>query len=209
MGKSIDRSIVDSFAKDNNQDNVKAYLDWLLATMNQYASQIRRTTILALVLMAAFEIVSESGTTITISSFQIQKGSLVDTFIPALVAYLFLQLISDTNRVLTLDAIFSRAFYKWNNERELNDLDVFIMSPFPLMWGASMASPKNNAGYYQKAQRLAVKWIDWIAPFIGLFFEGQAYYTLFKQPVFPYLAWFFSAIISFICVSFAIIAYRE
>lgn len=201
---------------DNNKDDIKAYLDWLLDAINKYANQIRRTTLIALFLMAVFTIVSQSSADIDLKGLKVSEGSLVDTFIPALVAGLFLQLVTDTNRLIVLYGKFSCSFKTWTNSPPLKASWPLVMPPFSLAWGESMTPEKEPSSFPEKAHSFLTSYIDKVTPFIGIVFLAFAYYTLFapawstKGLTGPTLATIaISSAISLIFIAFGIIAYFQ
>jgi hypothetical protein len=201
--------------KTDHKDDVKAYLDWLLGAINQYASQIRRTTIIALFLMAIFIIVSQSGAAITTKGINISKGSLVDIFIPALVACLFLQLVMDTNRLIDLYSKFSEKYNEWGGQSQSSDSYSLVMPPFPLIWGRSMGKEEIRKGLPEKAQRFLVGAIDVMVLIVGLGFLALAYWVLLYPPPAGHLGKgtiiiiTTSIIITATCIVFASIAYWQ
>ena len=85
-----------SFA-DADEEKVSKYLDRLYAAISDYTQRIRRDSLLVLLLVSAFELVNNSpGTQFSVASFSIHKGSPVLWFVPAVVAYLFFQIITDS-----------------------------------------------------------------------------------------------------------------
>ena len=199
---------------EDRKDEVKAYLDWLLDAINKYASQIRRTTALALFLMAAFIIVSQSGGKISAAGFSVSKGSLVFIFIPAVVACLFLQLVTDTNQLIALYNKFHTEFELWTDQSQLQDSRSLVLPPFPLVWGASMIAEKSYPNLHAKIQRVLVASIDKITPFIGLIFLILAYAGPLNPsrnglPVYAVISISFSILISCVCVIFAVSAYLQ
>jgi hypothetical protein len=205
MTKSADRRIIDSF-QQGGSEGVHAYLEWLRTAMDQYANQIRRSTLFVLALIAAFEVVVQSpNAKISLGSFQIQRGSIVIDFVPALVAYLLLQSISDSNHLVQLELVFSRAFDRWNPAGKENDLDILLLPPSSLIWGIGYAPDKNNATAFDKPEYIVRLILEIINPLVVLAFEAQAYYVLFRQPILHHPQWLVSVSISSACVTLAIL----
>jgi hypothetical protein len=201
-----------SLAQDNKDDR-KAYLDWLLDAINQYAGQIRRTTFLALFLIAVFVIVAQSGKQINLKGIDISEGSVVDIFIPALVAYLFLQLVTDTNRLIALYKKFSEHLDAWARKSQLSVSYSLVMPPFPLVWGASMTMRNIDSAPHGEERTFLVKAIDKTAPAVGLIFLIISYIVLlwpYKHlSAVAFVSIAFSIAISLACVIFGVKAYRR
>jgi hypothetical protein len=204
MTKSVDRRIIGSF-QQGDSESVRAYIEWLRATMDQYANQIRRSTLVILVLIAAFEVVVQSpNAKISVGSFQIQRGSIVIDFVPALVAYLFLQTISDSNHLVQLETVFSRVFDRWNHAGKENDLDGLLLPPSSLIWGIGYLPKESNAAAFDRPEHVVRLVLEMINPIIVLAFEAQAYYVLFREPIFHHPLWLVSVAISSACITLAI-----
>src|SRR5277367_2882967 len=102
MNKSFRDRAGDAFDKKDHEDICK-YLDWLRANMSEYSQGIRRALTVTLLLVAAFELIIQSPRSrITIASFGISRDSLVLVFIPALVPFLYFQILVDSTRLSAL-----------------------------------------------------------------------------------------------------------
>jgi hypothetical protein len=97
--KTINKRIVHAFV-DADRESLEKYIEWLRITMGEYQQSLRRTVAILILLMAIFElIVAGPATTVTIASLQISKSSIALLFLPALVSYLYLQAVVESNRI--------------------------------------------------------------------------------------------------------------
>ena len=133
MPRTVNDRIAASFA-DDDRESLAKYLDWLRSTISEYNQSLRRSVALSLALMAIFELITEApNTAFTIVSFHITKSSIAFLFLPALVAYLYLQTFIDTNRGSDTERAFSITFNKWLPLSKSNDLDVLALPSQPLL----------------------------------------------------------------------------
>lgn len=197
MAKSVAERIDDSLDGKDREDVLK-FMEWLRSGMQDLTQSLRRTMALALLLMAAFELVSESKTTITIGSFQISNGSIVIVFIPALVAYLYLQTISDTVRLDTLQFAFTAALRQWSADAERNDLDLLIAPSQALYWNAvSTPGYPDNRSWLENLRLWTFRTVLLVV-MAGVFaFESWSYYKLYRSPT---IIWTISVCIAAFCL---------
>jgi hypothetical protein len=205
VSKSIGDRVTDSL-EDASHDDIRQYLDWLRAAITESASNLRKTVLVILLLIAAFELVIESpATKISISVFQISKGSVVLLFILVIVAYLFFQVVRDTNKFRAIIAAFSSAFSKWSKKGYGNDIEFYVIASMPAYW-KPVPDAKN------KINRSPTSWINRIVEgvlgllvlFGSIAFEAQAFYLLHRQHGINKLLW---AICCFVSASFIIAAF--
>ena len=106
MRKRLQTRISETFTADNRED-AKAYLDWLNSAISDIAQNSRRVVMLMLFLVAIFEFLIQSPKfTFTLAGFVISKSSIVLKFIPALAAYLYLQMLVYSQRATDLRDAF-------------------------------------------------------------------------------------------------------
>jgi hypothetical protein len=201
MAKDIKQRINESLDGASREDMLK-FMGWFRSGMRDRSKALQRNVAYALLLMAAFTLVSESpNTKISIGSFQVSSGSLVIIFVPALVAYLYLQAISDSTQLDTLQLAFTAALGKWSAKAELNDIDLLVAPSQALYWSVTTTS-----GYDDN-----ITWLDnvsmWTSNILLLItmlavftFEGWAYYKLYHSPITHDVAWIISACIAFFCL---------
>jgi hypothetical protein len=196
-----DKRIKDSFDSDAH-DDIAQYIDWLRSAIDSCVADLRRMLLFILLLVAVFEVVLESPSArISLGSFEIVKGSVVLLFIPALVAYMYLEVMVGTARLHTLRRVFRAAFARWSDKGGENDLDVFINPAMPLYWYiAGDSERKANQPRERKIEILAA------FPFMMLFivgviaFEYQAYHLLRNHTPGSHILWIISGSVSAFCV---------
>ena len=200
--RTIRERVKDSYS-DEETDKVTKYLDWLNASISDVAQNIRRSTLLILLLIAAFELVSTAPSEeVKFSIFIITKGSVVLQFIPALISYLFLQIYIDSINIKWMLTTFRAAFTSWSSSASKNDLDIYILPRFHLFWtpGFNLRAKTGNEQTVVRAEQIT-RGILFAVVIVGTFiFEAQAYSSLRgPRSSTPSLAWFASLVISIFC----------
>jgi hypothetical protein len=205
MAKNIQERVTDSFAK-SDRDDVREYLTWLRSSIGDNSQSVRRLVLFILLLIAAFELVSESPViSVTLGTFRIYRGSIVAVFIPALVSYLYLQCQIETAHLGLMQRTFSRVFQLWTPEAEANDLDKLARPGLPLFWNLD-PNPRQNLGLADKLQYL-LGGVFFLLIFLGTaIFELRAYYLLSRPPFAHHALWSVSAAFSAFCY-FAALTY--
>ena len=149
--------------------------------------------------MAIFELIIEApNTTFTIVSFHITKSSIAFLFLPALVAYLYLQTFIDTNRMGDAEIAFSSTFNKWLPLSKSNDLDVLALPSQPLYWSFAPSMQEANKDSTYKLDETIGYIIVFIYLLGGIAFEVQAYYLLYSQSSSHLVLYAISALITFL-----------
>jgi hypothetical protein len=143
---------------------------------------VRRSATGILLLAAIFELVASSRNfTVNIGSFHIAQGSLVFDALPVLVAFLFMQLSVDANKVDQLMSVYGEAFKLWSEQAKSNDLDVFISGPIPLYWNTALGVAADENEYTSEKITRFTSGALTLGVMIGVFaFEAHAYYVLFR-----------------------------
>jgi hypothetical protein len=132
MVRGIQKRIEESFDKDDREQVLK-YMDWIYSSILDYVQTVRRNAAVLLLLIAAFELVVESrNTTLSIGSFSISKNSVALVFVPAIVGFLLMQILLDTQKAGRLyDGVFTPLFRIWSPKAAGNKLDLIIDQPQP------------------------------------------------------------------------------
>lgn len=205
MPEGIEKRFSESFDANDREDIYK-YLDWLRSTMSEFSQNVRRLVTITVFLIAVFEVIAQSSPKvgITISSFRIGKGSIALTFIPALVAYLFFQILIDSTRLRIMQKGFASLFKKWNAKAEGGDLDLVVMPPQAIYWSVGGLGHKANVIRSDKVEDVASKILLFAITAGTLLFEYQAYLTLFRRPLTKDIPWFISGIIAAFCLIMAL-----
>jgi hypothetical protein len=201
MVKDIEERIKVSFSDDDEERLVK-YMDWINSSVVNYVQVVRRSASILLLLVAAFElVVGSQKTTISIGSFSISRDSIALVFLPAIVAFLFLQMALDTCKTLRLYNAFSAAFEKWFPKGARNELDLVLDQPQPAYWGAFQADfdkakmdMLDKREYFTSAVFILVIIIGTLA------FEAQAYYVLFPAHISAIAPWAVSLLVTLFCL---------
>lgn len=207
MAKSIAKRVADSFDNDDSRDKLPQYLEWLQNAIANYSQNLSRLATLMILLIAAFELVSDSsGLQISIGSFKISRGSTVLEFLPCLVSYLYFEIIVDSRKIVSKWITFTETFKIWSPTGEQNDLDLMVLPSLPLYW-----NPAVSRGHYE-LRRPSDKVEYWTANgfqyliLVGVItFQAQAYYLLYNSSRVVRIAWYISAIITIFCLSSAVI----
>lgn len=201
MTKSIEDRVSDSFGNDD-RENISKYLDWARSTLVDYSQNNRRAATLLLVIVAIFELVAYSrNSSISIGSFVVTSGSVVLEFLPALVAYIFLQMMADFNRTYQLLTVFTQVFKLWSEKAEKNDLDNHLRGPAPLYWNL-FGGYRRRVNSYRADHFESISSVTMILsiPIAITAFEAQAYYVLFTSSVSRLILSIISCCVALLCV---------
>jgi hypothetical protein len=108
--KSISTRIQESFGEAEHED-VSQYLEWVSAKIVSQAQSLRRMVASIILLIAVFELTNEyPKTQLTLGSFHLYKGSVVVQFLPAFVAFLYLQSLIETVRLNDAQRVYAKVF---------------------------------------------------------------------------------------------------
>src|SRR5689334_15933131 len=132
--KTVKARVTDSFSADD-RDRVQQYLDWLRSALTDQSASLRRTVTLLIVIMAAFEFIIQSPhSSFQLAGFRINRGSIVLQFLPAITAYLYLQIFIDAVSYFDMKNAFIAAFSRWSPEAAENEIHVFLKPSSPVYW---------------------------------------------------------------------------
>jgi uncharacterized integral membrane protein len=205
MAKSIELRIRNSFGKDDSE-KVFRYIEWLRMSISEYLQNVRRLAALLLLLVAAFELVANSeNVQLTLGPFHISKGSIILVFVPAVVGYLYLQIMLDTQKISQVNKALDVAFKLWWPAAGENNLIEYLYGPQPAYWTSLI--PKPGVSRYritnlQITSAIAFG-IVFLAGVIG--FEEQAYYVLFPSRPSGFIAWGISLFVTLFCLVFSVL----
>ena len=114
-GRSIKQHAEELFAEAENKPFIDGYSEALRANLRDLSASYQRTLLLGVVLMAAFELIVRAAISkASIGPFEISDLSLIRVAVPALVAFLYFQLLAiESSRALLEDvhAAVLRAAY--------------------------------------------------------------------------------------------------
>ena len=196
----------DAFS-EKNEDQAVQYLDWLRSALFDLAGSVRRSAILALFLVAVFEFLEEShGAAFTLGGFRINEGSIVLPLIPALVAYLYIEIIISSAKVRVRQNLFTEVFKRWSPQAEQNDLDMYVMPTNYLFWNPGRGLPRaeNRSSIERTENRVSMVFA--VTVLVGIFlFEGQAYYILLNgNSISFYVLYGLSLLMTIFCLSMVV-----
>lgn len=187
---------------DTDKEKISKYLDRLYAAISDYTQNIRRDSLLVLLLVTAFELVNSSpGTRFSVASFSFHKGSVVLQVVPAVVAYLFLQIVTDSIRLADMGNAFRHLFSRWLGERGRPETGGFIMPATPLYWTIKQSLPSTNTIQYRRYARgyWTSSWFTVVLVTGILAFEAHAYYVLYNGRFTHDILWFISLCFTLVC----------
>jgi hypothetical protein len=199
MPKSIERRVHDSF--DDHPKKALQYSEWLRTSISDYIQNMRRNAAVLLLLVAIFELVLNSrNAEISIGSFHVSKGSVVLTFIPAVVGYLYLEVVLDSQRIDQVNTAFRTAFEVWSVKARAEDLNEFMYGPQPTYWTSLLSGGRNI--YRVDTINDITSIIFAIGLLVGvLLYEGQAYSALFPSHASSFITWSISLAVTLVCLA--------
>lgn len=212
MAESLSERVKHSFGEsdhvhtdqgDHCHEDVTKYCDWLLDSMKSSSQNLRRMVTLILLLVGVFEVIAQSPKVrVSLGAFQVNRNSIVFVFLPALIAYLYLQTILDSVRVDRTNYTYEAAFKEWSSKASAKGLHWWITPIQPAYWNIG-ARPKPT---FKNTHDSIEKWISWVLWLIILLgvpgFEIQAFHVLSNHGAH---AWGISLIVSSIFLAFALI----
>jgi hypothetical protein len=204
MDKTLRDRITDSFA-DDDRESARQYIEWLRAATSELSASLRRTVTFLIVLIAAFEFITESPkSAYTIAGFRIDKGSIVLQIIPAVTAYLFFQVVADTSVIRRLQSALSNTMARWSPKARENDLDIMIGPPYPLFWTPFRTTRSRNIYPGGGVALFAAGIFGSIIILVFWIFEVQAYSELNqKHSGLSQIIWWCSLCFAIFCASMA------
>lgn len=197
MHKSPEDKIADSFSEET-QEKALQYLEWLRICINDVYANMRRSSGIALVLAAIFELVVSSKTLeLSIGSFRISGGSVVLVFIPAVIAYSHLQAVTDFIRLVDLRNLHIATFNKWLPEAEQNKLHRYVFPPQTVLLNIG-DRPVSEQKALRQTQRLLEDISLTLLFFACPVFTVIAYWQLFPKNIDHNIPWAASLCLSLI-----------
>lgn len=187
---------------DHCHEDVTKYCDWLLDSMKSSSQNLRRMVTLILLLVGVFEVIAQSPSVrVSLGAFQVNRNSIVFVFLPALIAYLYLQVILDSVRVDRTNYTYEAAFQVWSSKASAKGLHWWITPTQPAYWNIG-ARPKEQFKNIHDHIETAISWVLWVIILLGVpGFEIQAFHVLSSHDAH---AWGISLIVSCIFLLFAL-----
>jgi hypothetical protein len=199
--------MADDIFQDIAREDMVQYMEWLRSAIGELIQSLRRTVALALLLMAIFELVIGSrALKLSVGSFTISSGSVVIVFIPAVISYLYLQVMSDTVELQSRQRTYLDMFYKWSPRGSWARLASWVFSPLPIYWnpGLTYSYSPFNPKFFRRLQY----WTKYtFYPGIGvgvLAFEVIAYWQLYDKRVTHGILWATSLCVTVLCSIMAV-----
>jgi hypothetical protein len=158
--------------------------------------------LLVLLLVTAFELVNSSpGAQFSVASFSFHKGSVFLQVVPAVVAYLFLQIITDSIRLADMGIAFRHLFGRWLGGREYPGTSGFIMPATPLYWNIKQSLPSRDTIQYRRyARQYRASTLFTVVLVAGILaFEAHAYYVLHSGQNTHNFLWWTSLCFTLVC----------
>lgn len=208
MAKSIEARVQDSFREASRED-IFRYLDWARSSILDYNQSMRRMAALLILLIAVFELVANSrGVHITVASFQVVRGSVVLILLPALIAFLFAQMITDGWKADRLVAIYRQVFKLWSGKAVDNDIDYEVLSNVTLYWSPTTLGREENLGKAASLANQSALRFTWVIILGMLAFEAHAYFVVFSTRAPSLVLWLISLGFTLTCLylAFSILA---
>jgi hypothetical protein len=209
----VSRNVTESF-RNESQENISKYVDWLYGNISTSTRTIKQSAALITGLMAAFELIQDSTSTadITIFSFAIPKHSVAIQFIPAVVAFLYVQMVQDSIQINRSRVAFSKAFDLWSKSSKSLELSTYILPSSSLYWSPFMDDVRTPPSEDEAIiYRIGVSF-EAIFLILLVAFLGQAYFTLFSTHFNENLAaWVISLCFTLFCIraDFALMSYES
>ncbi len=184
MGKSIKQRIKDSFKGDEAAVQAKDYRDTVYAAWKDISSSLSRYTLLIVLLMALFELLTSerTSTSISIGSFTLANSPIVQIVLPTIIAYEVYQSYTLTGRWIDLEDAYIELTKICADAQNENELDELIRPFLPVLWGigarptASVARPIDSFN-----EDLGFTLFLFAGIIVPIAFECLAYYQLFHR----------------------------
>jgi hypothetical protein len=183
VAKSVRQRIWDSFEGDLNL-NYKLYEERVFSSWKDVSSSLSKSVFLILGLIALFELLTYQNTShdLTIGSFSFANSSMVQVFLPTIVAYAIYDGCRLTLRWMDLQAAYLAISERDSAAISDNDLDLLIAPVLPAFWAVGKRLSAQNADRGEKfilPMTISLASVTMIIAPLG--FEFQAYYHLYNK----------------------------
>jgi hypothetical protein len=183
MTKSVRQRIWDSFEGGLNSD-YKLYEERVFSSWKDVSSSLNKSVFLILGLIALFELLTyqNSSHDLAIGSFSFANSSMVQVFLPTIVAYAIYDGCRLTLRWMDLQAAYLAISERDSAAISDNDLDLLIAPVLPAFWAVGKRLSAQNADRGEKfilPMTILLAWVTMIVAPLG--FEFQAYYHLYNK----------------------------
>jgi hypothetical protein len=176
VAKNIENRVDDSF-KSDDKDSLKFYLSSLAVAWKERADGIRRSSILAIILMAVFELLLR-GTLkqVALGPFVFSNVTIVTVFIPTAVAYFYYEAFDNAIAFEDAEEAYAQALKIWNPDAGENELYLTLKPRAPAYW---LSEGLGTLAPGARVQSIGNSIIGLVAILGPLCFEGFAFYQLF------------------------------
>jgi hypothetical protein len=182
MARRVQERIDDSFPDDAASD-AKEFAEKIFNTWKDVSVSLARIATLILVLIAVFELLAyQQSKSFSIGPFSFANTSIVQTFLPVVIAYLMYEAHILTYRWNGLQQAYITITWIYAPKVRSNDLDIFIQPHLPSIWGIGSKMSRENELRSERFDRIVRLTIAVTVAFLlPLIFETQAYYRLFGE----------------------------
>jgi hypothetical protein len=184
---TIEQRTYDAFEADDAEE-AKKYLDTVMASWKEVSTAIGRVTLFTLILAVAFEflMIPTSVTIISIGPLAVRNSSLVQEFIPILVAYLLYYELSLSNSWVDHQYVYEAILYRFQPKLARSHLTMTVQPKVPGPW--TFFGPREvvtNRSFLTESEKFDLFTTIFTSTFIFLIlplaFEVQAYYELVRK----------------------------
>jgi hypothetical protein len=181
MSRSLNEKVDEAF-DDKDVEDAQKFLDLALSSLNQASDSISRTVLLMLLLAAVFELLINSSAIkdLTVGPITFNNTTLLQQFIPVVVAYLFYDTFRLTGQVFDNRKVYKAVIQKF--QPKLADSGLVDLA-LPKVRGP-LSRERPIRGYPRRGDMLN----DFFTSIIGMsagfllpiLFELHAYYRLIQ-----------------------------
>ena len=182
MPKSIDQ-LVDEAFDEKNADDAQKFMDITFESWKQASETITRTVVFTFLLGAIFELLvsARAVSSLSLGGLSFSNTSLLQQFIPALMAYLFYDTLSMVGTFLDRRDIYEQLVKKFKPTLAKSELLLVIQPRLRGPWGFGREhrSEPTSADKFDFNVSMIVSVIATF--FLPIAFEIQAYYSLVNK----------------------------
>jgi hypothetical protein len=186
MRNTIEQRARDAF-DDDDAEKAQKYLDTVMASWKDVSAAIGRVALFTLLLVAAFEflVIPAAVKSLSIGPLSFSNTSLVQVFIPVLIAYLFYYQLSLSNNWTDHQELHEAILKRFQPKLARSHLTLTVQPRIPGPWTSLGPSDVDDIPFLTKSEKF-----DFFTSFfttiivyliLPLAFEAQAYYELVRK----------------------------
>lgn len=186
MRNTIEQRAYDAF-DDDDAEKAQKYLDTVMASWKDVSAAIGRVVLFTLLLAAAFEflIIPAAVKSLSIGPLSFSNTSLVQVFIPALIAYLLYYELSLGDNWADHQDLYEAILKRFQPKLARSHLTLTVQPRIPGPWTFMGPSDIDDIPFLTKSEKF-----DFVTSFftaiivyfiLPLAFEAQAYYELVRK----------------------------